>query len=77
MMRGRTCPSMLPLWPTLRKAIFVTLLTQSASALPILSGTVRDNTKGPVDGAKITIWEAGNDKDLQTVSAMGHFALAE
>jgi TonB family protein len=50
-------------------------LTSSAIALPILSGTVRDISKGPIDGAAITVWTPATGTGVRTLSSMGSFSL--
>ena len=52
------------------KALFVsTLLAPCALAVPNFSGTVRDTIKGPIDGAKVTLWNSATGKGLQTTSS--------
>ncbi len=59
------------------KVLFLSaLLAPCALAAPNLSGTVRDSMKGPIDGAKVTLWDAATGKGLQTLSSMGAFSLS-
>src|SRR5579859_3067966 len=59
------------------KALFLSaLLAPCAVALPNLSGTIRDSTNGPIDGAKVTIWDATTGRGLQTLSFNGLFSLS-
>src|SRR6266436_4055391 len=59
------------------KVLFLSaLLAPCALAAPNLSGTVRDSMKGPIDGAKVTLWDAAKGKGLQTLSSMGAFSLS-
>lgn len=59
------------------KALFLSaLLAPCAVALPSLSGTIRDSAKGPVDGAKVTLWDATTGRGLQTLSSKGLFSLS-
>ncbi len=51
-------------------------LTSSAFAFPSLSGVVQDTSKGMIDGAKITVWDAGTGKGVRTSSAMGSFSVS-
>jgi len=58
------------------KALFLSaLLAPCAVALPTLSGTLQDSTKGPIDGAKVTLWDAATGRGLQTLSSKGLFSL--
>ena len=59
------------------KALFLSaLLAPCAVALPTLSGTLQDSTKGPIDGAKVTLWDAATGRGLQTLSSKGLFSLS-
>lgn len=59
------------------KALFLSaLLAPCAVALPSLSGTIRDSAKGPIDGAKVTLWDAATGRGLQTSSSKGLFSLS-
>jgi len=59
------------------KALFLSaLLAPCAVALPSLSGTIRDSAKGPIDGAKVTLWDAATGRGLQTLSSKGLFSLS-
>lgn len=58
------------------KALFLAvLLIPRVFALPSFSGTVQDNSNGPIDGAKITLWDSATGKGLQTSSSAGRFSL--
>lgn len=58
------------------KVLFLSaLLAPCVLASPNLSGTVRDSMKGPIDGAKVTLWDTATGKGLQTLSSMGVFSL--
>jgi TonB family protein len=60
------------------KVLFLSaLLAPCALAAPHLSGTVRDSMKRPIDGAKVTLWDAATGKGLQTLSSMGAFSLSD
>jgi hypothetical protein len=50
-------------------------LTSSAFALSSLSGIVQDTSKGPIDGASITVWDAETGKGVRTSSYKGSFSL--
>ena len=50
-------------------------MTSSIFAQPSLSGTVEDTAKRPIDGANITVWDAGTGKGIRTSSSMGSFSL--
>jgi TonB family protein len=57
------------------KAPFVaSCLIPCALALPSFSGTVQDG-RGPIDGAKIKLWDAAMKRSLETSSASGRFSL--
>jgi hypothetical protein len=59
------------------KVLFLSaLLAPCAAALPGLSGTIRDSTKGPIDGAKVTLWDATTGRGLQNLSSKGLFSLS-
>jgi TonB family protein len=59
------------------KALFLSaLLAPCAVALPSLSGTIRDSAKGPIDGAKVTLWDATTGRGLQILSSKGLFSLS-
>jgi TonB family protein len=58
----------------LRVLVLSALLAPGAVALPSLSGTVRDSSNGPIDGAKATIWDSATGKSLQTFSSKGLFS---
>ncbi len=55
--------------------LLVVCLTPPTWALPIFSGTVRDAFQGSVDGANITVWDAGTGINARTSSSMGSFSL--
>jgi len=59
----------------LRALFLAVLITSQGFALPNFSGTVQDSLKGPVNGAKITLWDSATGKDLQTSSLAGRFSL--
>ena len=55
--------------------LFVACVTSCAFDLPSISGVVQYTSKGPIDGAQITVFdEAG--KGVQTSSSMGTFSLS-
>jgi TonB family protein len=59
------------------KALFsCALLAPCAVAAPSLSGTVQDSMKAPIDGARVTLWDAATGKGLQTLASMGSFSLS-
>lgn len=61
----------------LKALLLSALLAPSAVALPSFSGTIRDSTKGPIDGAKVTLWDATTGRGLQTsTSSKGLFSLS-
>jgi hypothetical protein len=60
----------------LKVLLLSALLAPCAVAVPNLSGTVQDSMKGPIDGAKVTLWDAATGKGLQTLSSMGIFSLS-
>jgi len=62
--------------PTLKPFYLAACLTSSAFALSSLSGTVQDTSKGPVDGANVTIWDVETGKGVRTSSSMGSFSLS-
>ena len=56
--------------------VLIVSLIPCAVALPSFSGTVEDNLKAQMDGAKITLWDAASGKGLATSSSMGHFSFS-
>ncbi len=60
----------------LKRAFLGACLALSAFSAPVLSGIVQDASRGLIDGAKITVWDAATGKGVQTSSAMGRFSLS-
>jgi TonB family protein len=59
----------------LRICSLAACLASSAFALSSLSGIVQDPSKGPIDGATITVWDAETGKGIRTSSSLGSFSL--
>lgn len=57
-----------------RGLILAVWFAQTSLALSALVGKVQDGLKAPVDGAKITLWDAATGRGLQTTSAHGEFS---
>src|SRR5690348_811635 len=56
------------------KVLFLSaLLAPCAVGAQSLSGTVQDSTKGRIDGAEVTVWDATTGKGIRTISSMGNF----
>ena len=58
----------------IRSTLVIAFLMPCAVALPILSGTVQDNSQGKIDGAKVTVWDAATGKGVMTSTVMGSFS---
>jgi TonB family protein len=69
-------PCQQPETPMLKTCSLAVCLTSSAFALSSLSGMVQDTSKGPIDGAIITVWDAETGKGVRTSSSMGSFSLS-
>jgi len=68
-------------WPCsrniIRTSFFVTLVTPWALALPSVVGTVQDDSRGKIDEARVTVWDAASGRGLMTSTVMGSFAFNE
>jgi len=51
-------------------------LTSSAFAQPGFSGVVQDASQGPIDGARITVFDLTGKGVVQTTSSTGNFSLS-
>jgi hypothetical protein len=61
---------------TLRFMFLTALVAATALALPGLSGTVREESLGPIDGATVTVMDASTGKGIQTSSTTGTFSIS-
>jgi TonB family protein len=58
------------------KILFISAcLASIALASPVLSGTVVDVTKTPIDGARVTLWNLATRQQAETSSSGGSFSL--
>ncbi|HTS50417.1 MAG TPA: TonB family protein [Bryobacteraceae bacterium] len=57
--------------------ILIAAASASALGFTTVAGSIQDSLKTPVDGAEVTIWDAGTGKGLRTGSTAGRFSFSE
>ena len=61
----------------LKAMLSALVVASSALALPSLTGTVQDELRQPIAGARIAVWQTGGEKHATSSDSTGAFMLAD